>query len=313
VKNLLITAGGTATSWHIVKIAKEYFSDKFKIYVCDTNESYLVPASSLADKYFKVPPVIDSQYRSVMLNLLKSENIEVFIPIVDQEIYEFPVDSEEIKDLGISVIGLSKKSIMILRNKKIISDYLNKNSISTPKTYEKNDVLDNEKKYVVKPILGFGSKGVEILNGDIMSKKELKDDVLIQEVCNPPEVTVDVFNNNNDIRIACRERLEVKAGVCTKARIFKDEKIEKLTKQICEAIDMPIAFCYQIMKDNDDNWSVTDLNPRIGAGTALSSACDWTLAAAILTFYSGGNKPQQYLNNISKDKYVVRIYDEILM
>jgi carbamoyl-phosphate synthase large subunit len=313
VKNLLISAGGTATSWHIAKVARKLFHETFKIFICDINESHLVAASSLADKYHKVLPANDDDFHDEILSFLRTEKIDVFIPIVDQEVYTFPTDSQDIIDLGIMVLGVTSKTATILQSKNLMSEYLIKNSISTPKVYSKQDTLIGKDRYIIKPLEGFGSKGIEILNGNTASKYLARNDVLVQEFCDGPEITVDVFNCNGDIRVCCRERLEIKAGVCTKTRIFKDKEIEKLTKRICDVLDMPVAFCFQVMKDKNNDWTVTDLNPRMGAGTALGAACDWSLAAALLAYSSGHQYPCSFLNDINEDKFVVRVYEEIVM
>ena len=38
-KKILLTAGGTATTWHFCQVIKEYFDDKFEIHICDINDS----------------------------------------------------------------------------------------------------------------------------------------------------------------------------------------------------------------------------------------------------------------------------------
>ena len=74
------------------------------------------------------------------------------------------------------------------------------------------------------------------------------------------------------VQAVCRERLEVKAGVCTKARVFTDPQIGDLAERLGAGLGLEGAFCFQVMRDAARGWVVTDVNARHGAGSRMSAA-----------------------------------------
>jgi hypothetical protein len=116
--------------------------------------------------------------------------------------------------------------------------------------------------------------------------------------------------NRNFFEYVCRERIETKSGVCTKARLFQDKKIGEIALTLAQKLDLS-AFCFQLMRLKD-NWAVTDINARLGAGTAIS-------VAAGLDFFSGmfaiqwGEDPSKYFKLLQKETFVTRQYSEFVM
>jgi hypothetical protein len=66
------------------------------------------------------------------------------------------------------------------------------------------------------------------------------------------------------------------------------------------------------MKNADSQWAITDINPRLGAGTALSSVCGWSLAAAVLANWGElPTDPLSYLQDFEGDRFAVRAFRDI--
>lgn len=87
-----------------------------------------------------------------------------------------------------------------------------------------------------------------------------------------------------------------------------------IAERLCRLIELPPAFCFQVMTGPAGNWLITDLNPRLGAGTALSTACGWSLASAALACYGDlPLDPTQYLSPLDGEHHVVRVFQELVM
>ena len=143
-------------------------------------------------------------------------------------------------------------------------------------------------------------------------REQLSSHWLVQEVCRPPELTVEVYNSEGTLCSLCRERLEVKSGVCTKARVFRDAELTRLAENLARNLQLPVAFCFQVMKNSAGKWVITDVNPRLGAGTALSSVCGWSLAAAALVNWGELlEDPLVYLGDFAGDRFGVRAFREL--
>lgn len=310
MKNILITAAGTATAWHIVNVINSDFRDNYRVFACDINPVDLIPASLLVDKYIQVPKINDEKYYQFMLNLLEENNIDIIIPLIDNDFKVFPKDNPDLQKLNVFSTAPDFKVSELCTNKKVLNKHLDKYGIKTPIQYEKEQIV-NQNMYFVKPCFGYGSNGATDLYGYEINTMD--HNLLIQEKCRQPEVTVEVFCHNGELQYVCRERLETKAGVCTKARFFHDEELGTIIKNIAKLIELPTASCIQFMKNNDDEWVVTDLNLRLGAGTALSTAAGWSLVkAALCVWCQLPNDSIGYLNNVN-GKTVVRVYKEIVM
>ena len=64
-RRILITAGGTATAWHMSNIVREYFGNCIELHVCDINPRELVAASINSDKFHRVPYITADRLGSV--------------------------------------------------------------------------------------------------------------------------------------------------------------------------------------------------------------------------------------------------------
>jgi hypothetical protein len=189
-----------------------------------------------------------------------------------------------------------------------LNKYLDSKGLIVPKIFEFEEIQKNEN-YFVKPTRGFGSRGAQLLKGKAIPYNP---ELLIQEVCLKPEVTVEVYADEQRVEAICRERIEVKAGVSTKAKFFKDKEILNIVNQLANTIRFPLASCVQFMKNEANQWCITDLNLRLGAGTALSTAVGFDLTRAFLEKLLFDGHVDEFLKVPDSEKYVVRVYREIV-
>lgn len=313
-KRILISAGGTATAWHIVNIIKNEYKDVFDVWVCDTNPWHLIPSASIADSFIQVPSLYEESYYEIMLNTLIDNKINIYIPLIDFDLELFTCDNKDLLNGGIISSGPFTNTANKLVDKYSMSQLLNEANIKTPFIYnDRLNLIKNEANYLLKPRKGFGSQGVRIITGNEAAKFYKDDKYIIQELCREPEVTVEIFNGNAFHSIV-RERIEVKAGVCTKARLYQDNELHEIVKRINSLIKLPVASCIQFMKDADNEWNVTDINLRLGAGTALSTAAGFQLTSAFLSYIidSTNFKEDKFFKNKYSETYVVRYYNEMV-
>jgi predicted ATP-grasp superfamily ATP-dependent carboligase len=265
---VLITSSGTSGGFWSSKFLREHYGQRVKIYQIDINPKNLVSSSIFSDFYFKCPRVDDLDYENFITDFINENNIDIVIPFIDKDIFILSHLYEK-KKIGANVklqINSTEFAIICL-DKYFAYEWMLGNNINTPFTFLLNENVE-QKKYVIKPISGFGSL-IQILEASEIEKLEEKSRFIGQDICNKPEITVDVFyqHQKNDFYYICRERIEVKGGVCTKARLFVDSEIEQLAIKIAMGLKLSY-FCFQIMKYNG-SWAVTDINPRLGAGTSM--------------------------------------------
>jgi hypothetical protein len=312
MKKILITAGGTASAYFFCKELRRCMGNSVEIYIVDINEEKLIPSALLADRFFQVPPVKHSDYKHTLLTLIEENGIDLIVPLIDLDLMQFPADDTALAAISSQSTAPLLSVSQLLSDKARLSIALPKVGIPVPDIFELSSV-DSGGDYFVKPKIGFGSRGASMMSGEAILRTGLGPEMLIQEICEGPEVTVEVFAHDGRLETICRERIEVKAGVCTKARVFRDDTLHGHIQSIFDAFELPVASCFQFMKNQSGVWCLTDANLRIGAGSALCAAIGWNLPlASMLVWLGRGDEASSLLQFDGNERHVVRVFEEIV-
>ena len=310
---LWVGTAGTGTAYGLCRSAREYFGTRVRIVAADINPSHLVAASAIADAFEQVPPASDLAFSAVLAAGLERHAVDTYAPILDSEIV-----------IGAAMLadGRIPSSVMVLApSADVAAACLDKletgrrlaaAGLPSPQTQPVNSARWEPDGLLVKPRSGVGSVGVRTVKSEAEFNSLREDANLIaQEICFGPEVTIDTFRaRNHDVfRAVCRERIEVKAGVCTKARVFEDDELESIAHRLCMALDLWGVICFQVMRRLDGSWAITDVNPRPGAGTRMSAAAGVDpLLASLLDVW--GHDPAVAVPRLARERFVVRAYAE---
>ncbi|MBQ0067168.1 MAG: ATP-grasp domain-containing protein [Phascolarctobacterium sp.] len=314
---MLVTAGGTAIAWHISEIIKQFFNSKIDLYLCDTNESNLVPASINAVKTFKVPAANSDTYCECLTNIIKNNKIDVIVPLLPIENIIFAKDSDLVKKLNIISLAATLDATEKLTNKEKMYNFLSKIEIPSPQLFSFND-LSNDVEYIIKPKFGFGSRDIKIMKGkDIINNWGSFDSTIniIQEYCRGSdydEVTVEIFNDSNRLKLFARRRLLVKAGVCVKTEIVDSSIFYPMIRKLVTSVELPYAFNVQFLLHNGI-WKLYDCNLRLAAGTGLATAAGFQLTRAMLAKVVGEVIDDNFFNIHNNIKKILRVYKEIII
>lgn len=312
MKKILILSCGTNSAYHFIKIMSNNKND-FYIVGTDINEPYLVPSINFLDKFYKVPKSDENSFYKNILDILISEKIDLIIPIFDFDQKVFNKDNKDLKYYGIKTLAPSKNVFDFYGNKIKLSKLLNENDIPVPLSYNFNKISDNEL-YFIKPIDGVGSFGSRILSGKCIKKLENVENIIIQEICTAPEITLECFRYGKNLATVARERIETKAGVCTKTCVYHNVELENIANKFINIIDTPNIFNLQFMKNNQDKYVVTDVNFRFAGGMALSHKAGWDESSALIALILDRPEKEIFSNlklNFEK-QWIVRVYDEII-
>jgi carbamoylphosphate synthase large subunit len=271
-----------------------------------------VTCSLLSDKHIQVPLNQKIEFKIVLDEIILKEDVDTYVPIIDNEIYIGALLYKEklinqntklqVKDPEIADICLDKYKTFLF-----LSEY----NILTPYCYLTDEQLNTEENLVIKPRRGYASQFERLKDGKDVSEYN-KETYLIQQECDKPEVTVDVCydRNKNFFSYVCRERIEIKSGVCTKARLFYDNKIGDLAFRIADKLQL-CSFCFQLMSYKKE-WVLTDLNARLGAGTPMSVATGLDFFSAMFAIL-WQDDPSIYFRPLKKETFVTRQYADFLM
>lgn len=309
----LITAAGTNAGFAAAQALRKVLSTKAKVVVADTSPPFLVPASCLADHTIQLPPVSAPEYFPALEQTFDRFGITHYFPILDEEILEASLLATAGTLWGAQYIGPSHQVVLTANDKLLTYEWLKRSGLPTPETWIAA-TAPAIAGLIQKPRKGRGSAGFSPwpTKGQDSAKCGDGECTLVQQQCAPPELTVDVFNAPESCKVwsAARERLEVKAGVCTKARVFQDALIHELAERIATELEVEGLFCFQLMELNGRK-VITDLNPRPGAGTAISVAAGYDFYSALFK-RALGLEFDSCFSPVSSETIVVRQYSEIV-
>jgi carbamoylphosphate synthase large subunit len=312
---VLLGAGGTGTSFAIASRLRAHWGSDIRLIVADINEPHLVTASLLADAYVRVPYANDPSFAQVVGDVIEREGVQTYIPILNDEIV---LAARLQADPRFAHVDFWSSPLHAQCTDKTFADgWLNGIAVRTPAIIGADELAQGDGPWFAKPRRGFGSRGAGVVDGAALRRLDQaeRDSLIVQELCSTPEITVDSFHDaaTGTTHAYCRERIETKAGVCTKARIFRDTELEGIAARIGQALGQRGTLCFQAMRAHD-GWAVTDLNLRSGAGTAMSCAAGFDVLAAAYACRLGEDYAR-FLASLEpgRDIYVTRQYAEFVM
>jgi len=312
-KIVLIGSSGTGNAFSSILALRRNWGDSVKIVAIDTNPRNLVTSSLLSDIYYQVPENCKPEFKDKVTEICSKENIDTYIPFIDEEIFAAAVLYEEKRlreDIGLQVRNSGIADLCNDKYKTYL--WLSEEGILTPECYKSDNLPASPEQYILKPRKGFGTRLIKMSETNLKPGELNPEQYIIQYECEKPEITIDVCydRERNYFNYVCRERIETKSGVCTKARLFYDDKLGRIAFQIAEKLELS-AYCFQVMTMKGE-WAVTDINPRLGAGTGMSLAAGMDFFSAMFAIL-WDEDPSVYFRSLDKEIFVTRLYSDFIM
>lgn len=309
-----VGAAGTATAYGVCRAVRDRFGGQVRLISADTNPRHLVPAAALADEHVQVPPVADAAFVPFLRAQLAARGIDTYVPILDEEIVvgaelAGSPDLPALRDVSAPTLEVAGRC----RDKLALAAWLLDVRLPAVPTEPIAEARFCPEGVFVKPRAGRGSVGARaVVSVEEFSGLRAHRELVVQPLLSAPEVTVDALRlRRGGVRAICRERLETKAGVCTKARVFEDDALAELARRLAEALPLVGAFCFQVLRTARGDWGITDVNPRPGAGTRMSGAAGVDILATWLADLWGFEPAPP--PRLAQDRFVVRHYEEVVV
>jgi len=258
--NILTEAVGCLTAAYLIKAIK---SAGYISFACDTNPNNA--GRYLTDHFIQVPPCSSPVYLEKMYQVLKTYQIDVFIPSLDETLYAWSCCKKACSKKNCLILLSDPESIKICQDKWLTYNFFVGHGIPTPET-------SLEQKFrLIKPRLGRGGEGV-FLSGD-GEYVDMKDKIS-QEVLYGQEVTIDIFCEKSGcpVYIVPRRRIMVVKGKSVVSVTFESSEITKWVKKICSCAHFIGPINVQCFIDPKRGIIFTEINPRFASGMALSFA-----------------------------------------
>lgn len=305
---LLLTAAGTGTAWAYALTLAQQFPEA-RLITADTNAAAWCSAAQFAARHVVWPLFEAGEAYLAQLNaLIEAEGVTHYLPIIDPEI-DFAARHRAA--IRASVIAPVTRFTALALAKDRYAAALAELDIDSPRTLDRAAAqarLAAGGSVFAKRPGSFGGRGTWA----VKDLDAVPADAFLQEGLPGPEFTADCCPlDGGGVFVSVRERVETKSGVCTKARIAPHPGMEAIARRLVGGLGLDSPFCFQAMADGE-RLAVTDLNPRLGAGTLMSAANGSDFFGAHLARVFGQAGWRERLQRHHERCAVTRQYVELL-
>jgi carbamoyl-phosphate synthase large subunit len=254
--------------------------------VIAADASPLAAALHLADVHAVVPRQSDPGYVDALLELCVRHGVRLVVPTHDGELPILAAERERFAAIGACVSVSAPAVVAIAGDKDRTHAWLVASGFPTVRQASPQAVLEEPADWswplVMKPRLGSAGLGVEVVSGPARLAVRAGEDVVVQELAEGTEHTIDVLvlADGRCHAAVPRRRIEVRAGEVSKGVTVRHAALEELARAIAEAL--PGAFGVlnvQVFLAADGSLRVIEINARYGGGYPLADAAGAHLAA----------------------------------
>ncbi len=256
-------------------------------------------------------PTSHRRYLPDIWEIVATQGVDLLIPTVDLDLKALARQRKKLADAGCRVLISRPRVIEICQDKRLTHDFLKKWGIDTPETVPIKDQLRSKilsYPCYVKPWDGYASK----FNTLAQTPQELEilgekvPHAICQAFVTGDEFTCDVYVGMTG-QVQCvvpRQRLEVRSGEVSKARVVLASDVMDRAEQVVRCLEAgPGVLTVQLIKTPDLQLKVIEINPRFGGGVPLA-------------IKAGANFPKWILQEVTGQVPVTdnfRIKDDLVM
>lgn len=244
----------------------------------------IVPTDTLVDGFHYVPRGGDQDFDAVILELMRREQPDLFIPTVSEELPRVARIKEQILLCGTKLFISSPSAVDVANDKYDTAVYLRNSSLAAPRTVLPADVRDVAEigalfgyPFLAKPRIGRGGRGVTIIRCEEEARKELRRDIVFQEFMPGEEYDVNLFAYpaGHTTSVAVLLKTELKNGIVGNAmsvRRIVERNVASLAIATVRKLQLEGPIDMDIRKDHLGDPRILEINARVGAN--VLSACE---------------------------------------
>ncbi len=303
---VLLTGCGAPGAPGIIQCLRKVTERHVRIVGVDMNEN--AASRGLADAFHVVPAAKDDAFIPRVLEICRTEKVDVVEPIVTRELMKFSLAVPEFERLGVKVAVMKPDVLAIVNNKAALLSAMRDKGIPTADfrvahTVEELKAACAELGYphkavCVKGAVGNGSRGVRMVDPfiskydlffndkpnsmyisydeliDTLSEKPEIPEMLVMEYLGGTEYTVDFLADRGKPKYAvCRRGLSVVTSNMMSLVITENPQVQELCERVVSAFGMDGNFGFDLLYDaGEKEPHVLEVNPRLTAGVVACAA-----------------------------------------
>lgn len=305
INSVLVTAIGSMSAQTVLESLRSY--PELKIYGCDIHpKEYLVIANRF-DGFNKAPKASDKNYITEIVNLCKSFNIDLIIPLTDPEVDVLSNNRNTFEKEGILLAIQNVDAVSICRNKKVFYDKLKHlNVLKLIPTFDTKEILSQKIEFpiIAKPAKGRSSEGLYKVNDNELLNYITNnlDNYVFQQYIPGEIFTVDVIRDisGNIYSLARKEVIRTSNGAGLSVEIKFNSELFTLVNYLCTHLNIVGCINLEFIFDGSDYY-LMDINPRFSAGIGFSKIAGYDFVRACFDVFSG--KEIETITEIKKGIY----------
>lgn len=262
--NVLISNISSFKAIVICKYLKERYGS-VNIYSFDTRHFTRYFRTKYSDRHYVIER---SAYLESVLDILRKDNIDLFIPIHSSEM-DTVLQNKRKAEKALAYWG-SYESFAILNDKNRLYELAKGLNINVPKKY--NNIEEAQVKCVIKPANQSSAKGVRYFFNQEKLDREKSDldsnmDIIIQEYIQGEGVGYSVFANNGVIITGSgHKRLAeypISGGSSVYRESYENEEIRSISGKILHATKWSGFAMFEFKLTPENEIYLIEVNPRI--------------------------------------------------
>jgi carbamoyl-phosphate synthase large subunit len=284
---------------------------KFSGKIVASDSSPISAGFFMSDASEIIPEADDALFLDRLMKIILKHKISVLMPSSGYDIYPYSLLKDKLLKIGVVAVVSDNKTLQICRDKQMTYKVLSGKFDLPFTTIDQNQI--QEFPVIAKPRYGKGSRDILKISDDkeLMYVLSKYDDLVFQEYLPGTEYTIDVLSDLKQEPLVAvpRIRLQTKAGISTKGRIVRDQRIEDICKAIASYLKISGPCCIQMKESREGILKFVEINPRLGGGTIFTTLAGVNFPSLILDIAEGKELDIPQFSEVT----VIRYYEEIVI
>ncbi len=251
---------------------------KIRLELHGADASWLSPALHLADRAHIVPAIHSGEYPNALMRLVRREQIDLMIPLIDSELPLIAACTDRFAECGCRALISSPGVVEACHDKLLTFRALTEAGIDTPRTWSWVEAMKIRRPafpYFLKPRAGSAGTGNHVVHNrdELAVFGRRVPDAIVQEFVEGEEYTLDVYTgfDGKPRCVVPRRRIEVRWGEVSKGVVVKDRAIMAIGMRVAEALGgCRGVVTVQCIRTPRGRIRVIEINPRFGGGAPLA-------------------------------------------
>ncbi len=261
-------------------------------------------AQGFCDIFELAPPTKDAAYLGWLLNTISRHQIDLIVPGIEIDMYQWVEHIPEIKKNGAIALLNNVELIHLCEDKWSFYENLRKANMSCAIESSLGVEFDTLKSkfglpFLLKPRCGFGSKGivrVEGVDAFLRHQKDIGPILMAQPIVGHEneEFTTSAFCDGKGSfysSMTLKRKLS-KDGFTEKAEVAHLDEIQKAMLALCEHFK-PIGPTNFQFRKHKGTIKLLEINPRISSSTSIRTAFGYNECQMAIEYYLENKEPVQ--------------------